>query len=230
MSKCKKIILSVCAVFIAVFGVLFACFNNSNNNSVAYADSVDISYSFTGSNLFTFTAFLSRNNAGGWYACSIRNSFYKNYGNTNVYAKSDFYWSNNTSGSFDTSYKTFYQNGSSYVQGDVPLAPNSHRFVYFASTVGDANNNQGFPCDIILTGNFNGNVNSVTLGTKSTMTNRTVNFTGWKCFYITYTDSDSNTLSYEFIMPSVAPYDTRTYYLTQDFSDNQIYQQGYQTS
>lgn len=225
MSKFKKFILATSCVLIAVFSFLVPTF--TNDRVEAQADVVGISYSFTGSNLYTFDAFFQNSTASGWYNVSVKNSFYKNYGDDNVYSKTVLYWQR-TANDYDTTYIQCYNTtGRTYVAGDAPLLPGEHRFLYFTNSVSAANSGSGFLADVLLVGNFNGNVNRVTLGTKATFTNMSVSFTGYKCFYMNYYDSEDNYISYEFIMPSDNPWDTRTYYFTQDFSDTQIYNQGY---
>lgn len=225
----KRIGAIVGAVVVAIvaFSLPFLGKFDSKLNSihlVASADSVGNQYVFTGSNNIQFNALISSDSTfREFLPLNVRFDLTTDLSSTVVITGHCHYYS----GGHSVSKQTLVFNNKFGDVLDYPtFSYNTGEMLYMSSSREEFLNYGGFPFYVHVEGEFNSNVSFIQLGTGS-FHYLTYGSSSLKAFFIKYVDVNNNYVYFEFVVPSDMEYNDRTYYLSPDLTDNQIYSQGY---
>lgn len=200
----------------------------NNSRYVAYADSVITDYTFYGSNNVQINSIISlQSDLRESLPLDVRFDLASDYTNglVRIYGHCNYY-----TGTSPLTLHTLNFVGSN---GSIIATPtfsyNYGETIYLASSTSEFLNYGGFPCHIFVSGSFNSDVYKIELGSGS-FHYLSYGSSSIKAFYIKYYDVNDNYVYFEFVIPSNIDYNVRTYYLVSpdDFTDQQIYQNGYQ--
>jgi len=243
--KKNRIILVLCSIFILIASI-FSFIPLTNDTKIVNADSVDISYDFIGSN-FTLPT----------YVMGLRQGTvdsYKRYGTSFINVSFSFNVSSSNS-SVLTKQSTHVLsddlNSTGDFEGDSFLVPKDNTYKYFSlyiselyymedgTLVGD-----DVYCDAIALCNsssFNSNIKSIVFGSYLNYPLLDIPFTWFKYYnYVKYVDNNGNYILFAIVItnndgsfdeitePELFALDYRTYYIDQDISDTDVYNQGYE--
>lgn len=230
----KKFGLVLCVCFITLFAFIpFANFSSIDNvyaSSITPSYSVDIncrdtvtsSYSFKSSDLYNIDVFFGAGQPSQYFPCLFSSDIIYSNNTLTVYPNFTYLVVNGT----QHYYHDCYLINNAVINENLTISRGSSFIMYFHTDPYLYNRGEYFIVDGYCSDNFNANVYKVTLELKDTA--YSINYSPHKYLHITYYDRNNEYLSFVFVVSPDYVFNTRTYFLTNDFTGDEMFDQGYQ--
>lgn len=226
----KRVLSCLGAVIITALALVLPFASKVRKKQLAFADTVTSYYSFVASDMYHMDVYTSRGTNVSIYPClfSSNMSYDGNYFRFQPY----FNYMDTSGLTLTYTNCAYFKIGNTIYDAQPNIAVNRGTpfRVYTAPITSDLNMNSSFAFDIYVDSDFNCNIYKISLYLSDIDRITTSPNANFKFLNISYFDVNENSCTFSFMVAKNLIYSTRTYYVigADDFTDNQIYQNGYQ--